>query len=80
MRLNFQLHPTEPVNYRGSYTTGSKGIVDIELAMYQSAAGTVITDIIIIIIAPRIVVITTTMLLLLLKLTVSGQEEGGLRS
>jgi hypothetical protein len=34
-------NPTEPANYRGSYTTVSKEIVDIEIAMYQSA-GTIV--------------------------------------
>jgi hypothetical protein len=41
IRLKIQLHPTEPANYRGSYTTVSKEIVDIEIAMYQSA-GTIV--------------------------------------
>ena len=36
-------NPTEPANYRGSYTTASKEIVDIEIAMYQSG-GTVSND------------------------------------
>ena len=30
-------NPTEPANYRGSYTTASKEIVDIEIAMCQGA-------------------------------------------
>jgi len=34
IHLNFQLYPIEPANYRGSYTKGSKEIVDIEIAMY----------------------------------------------
>jgi hypothetical protein len=29
-------NPTEPANYRGAYSRGSKEIVDIEIAMYQS--------------------------------------------
>ena len=56
-------NPTEPANYTGSYITASREIVDIEIAMYQSA-GTIVT---------------TAMQLLLLKLTASEeeQEEGG---
>jgi len=34
-------NPTESANYRGSYTTASKEIVDIEIAMHQST-GTII--------------------------------------
>ena len=30
---------TEPCNYRGSYATGSKKVVDIEIAMYGNALG-----------------------------------------
>jgi hypothetical protein len=41
--MNFYPNPTEPANYTGSYTTGSKEIVGIEIAMYQSA-GIVIID------------------------------------
>ena len=37
IRLNFQLHPTEPANYTGSYTTVSKEIANTEIAMSQSA-------------------------------------------
>ena len=40
-------NPTEPANYRGSYTTVRKEIVDIEIGMYRSA-GTIIIDTIII--------------------------------
>ena len=36
-------NPTEPANYRGSYSTASKEIVDIEIAMYQSAGTLVMT-------------------------------------
>ena len=68
---------TEPANYRGSYTTARKEIVDIEIAMYQSAGTLIIGTITI---AARTIV-TTMQLLWLLKLTVSqGQEEGGLRN
>jgi hypothetical protein len=35
--LNFQLHPTEPANYRGSHTTGSKEIADIEVIKHRNA-------------------------------------------
>jgi hypothetical protein len=35
-------HPTEPANYRGSYTTGLIEIVVIEITMYR-AAGTIST-------------------------------------
>jgi hypothetical protein len=64
--LNFQPHPTEPANYRGSNNTEAKEIADIEIPMYQSA-GTIVT---------------TAVQLLLLKLTASEeeQEEGGLRN
>jgi hypothetical protein len=50
IRLNFQLHPTEPANYRGFYTKGSKEIVDIEIARYENS-GTIIA--VSITIAPR---------------------------
>ncbi len=59
----------------GSYTTASKEIVDVEIAMYQSA-GTIIISIITI--EPRTTVITA-MELFLPKLTIS-EEEGGLRN
>ena len=59
-------NPTEPANYRGSYTATSKEVVDIKIAMCQSAS-TIVT--------------TAIELFLVLKLTVSEeQEEGGLRS
>jgi len=58
------LDSTEPANYRGSYTTKSKEIVDIEIAMYQSA-GMVIPGTITI--EPGTIVITA-MKLFLLKL------------
>jgi hypothetical protein len=76
IRLNFQLHPTEPAKYRGSYTAASKEIVDIEIAIYRNA-GIVISYTITV--APETIVIAT--MGLLLKLTVSEeQEEGGLRN
>jgi hypothetical protein len=77
IRLNFQLSPTEPANYTGSYTTGAKEIVDIEIAMYQSA-GTLITDTLTI--AARRTVTTAMQMLWLLKLTVSQEQVGGLRN
>jgi hypothetical protein len=46
----FMLPPTEPAYYTGSYTRGSKEIVDIEIAMFENA-GAIITDSTII--APR---------------------------
>jgi hypothetical protein len=58
-------NPTEPANYRGSYTTARKEIVDIEIAMYQSA-GTIVT--------------AATQMLLLPKPTVSQEQIGGLRN
>ena len=60
-------HPIEPVNYRGTYTTMRKRIVDTEIAMKQSS---------------RTLLITTMEMLSLLKLTVSEEqeEEGGLRT
>jgi hypothetical protein len=69
-------NPTEPANYRGSYTTARKEIVDIEIAMYQSA-GTLITNTITI--AARTIV-TTMQMLWLLKLTVSQEQVGALRN
>jgi hypothetical protein len=33
IHLNFQLHPTEPVNSKGSCTTASKEILDVQIAM-----------------------------------------------
>ncbi len=68
-------NPTEPANYRGSYTTVSKEIVDIEITMYQSV-GTIIIGTITV--EPGTLVITAIELLLL-KLTVI-EEEGGLRN
>jgi hypothetical protein len=44
IHLNFQLHPTEPANYRDSYTTASKEIVDTEIGMCLSD-GIIMTDI-----------------------------------
>jgi hypothetical protein len=67
-------NPTEPANYRGSYNTASKEIVDIETAMYRNA-GTIITATITI--EPWTIVIISMQLLF--KLTVS-EEEGGLRN
>jgi hypothetical protein len=67
-------NPTEPANYRGSYTTISKEIVDIEIAMCRNA-GIVTTGIITI----RLETMITTTMGLLLKLTVC-EEEGGLRN
>jgi hypothetical protein len=58
------LGSTEPANYRGSYTTASKEIVDIEITMYQTA-GTIVM---------------TAVKLLLLKLRISDEQEGGLRN
>ena len=72
--MNFYPNPDEPANYRGSYTTVSQEIVDIEIAMYQSAE-IVKTDTITI--EPRTIVITAVELLL--KLTIS-EHEGGLRN
>src|SRR5215212_4576732 len=37
IHLNFQLHPTEPANYTGSYTTLRKEIEDIGIATYRNA-------------------------------------------
>jgi hypothetical protein len=66
IHLIFQLHPTEPANYTGSYTTFMKEIVDIEIAMHQSS---------------RPILVTSTQNLSLLKLTVSKEREGrGLRT
>jgi hypothetical protein len=67
-------NPTEPANYRGSYTAASKELVDIEIAMCRNS-GIVITDTITIGLGTMV----TTTIELLLKLTVSG-EEGGLRN
>ena len=65
IRLNFQLHPTEPANYMGSYTTVRKEIVDREIAKHQSS---------------RTILTTAMQMLSLFKLTVSEEEEeGGLR-
>ena len=47
-------HPTEPANYRSSYSSASKEVVDIKIALCQSAC---------------IIVTTAIELLLLLKLT-----------
>ena len=71
-------NPTEPANYRGSNTRGSKEIVGIETAMYENAR-TVTRDTITI--APRIIVTIAAMqLFLLLKPKVSAHEEGGTRN
>lgn len=69
-------NPTEPANYTSSYTTARKEIVDIEIAMYQSA-GTLIIETITI--AARTIV-TTVQMLWLLKLTISQEQVGGLRN
>lgn len=74
-RVKFVSDSTEPANFRGSYTAGSRDTVDIEIAMYQSAR-IVITDTITI--APRTIV-TTAMQPLSLKQTVS-EQEGGLKN
>jgi hypothetical protein len=65
IRLTFQLHPTEPANYTGSYTRVRKRTVDTEIAMHQGSRRTILT--------------TTMQMLPVLKLTVSEeeQEEGG---
>ncbi len=55
-------NPTEPANYRGSYNTASKEIVDIEIAMYHTVGITV----------------TSAMKPLLLNPTLSKEQEGGL--
>jgi hypothetical protein len=65
IHLNFQPHPTEAANYTGSYTSVRKGIVDIEIAMYQSA-GTVIIIIDTSTIAAKTIVTAATQMLLLL--------------
>lgn len=76
-RTDIVLGSTEPDNYRGSYTTASKEIVEIEIeiGMYESAriiiTGTITIE--------SVTTITTTTELLLLKLTVS-EEKGGLRT
>ena len=67
-------NPTEPANYRGSYTTASKEIVDIEIAMCRNA-GIVTTRIITIDLGTMV----TTTIGLLLELAVY-EEEGGLRN
>jgi hypothetical protein len=56
---------TAPANYTGSFTTVSKEIVDTEIAMHQGS---------------RIIVTTAMQMLSLLKLTVSEEQEGGLRN
>lgn len=73
IRLDFQPHPTEPALYRGSYTTGSKEIVDTEITLHRNA-GIVIEHTITIL--PEIRV--ASMMKVLLKLTVC--EQGGLRN
>jgi hypothetical protein len=55
-------NPTEPANYRGSNTTVSREIVDIEIAMYQSAG--IITGTITI---EPVATVATTMQVLFLK-------------
>ena len=61
-------NPTEPVNYRGSNTRGSKEIVDIEIAMPRNAG---IIAVVTGIIAIGFVTIVATTLELLHKLTIS---------
>jgi hypothetical protein len=61
------LDSTEPANYRGSYTAVPKEIVDIEIAMYQSAAAAIIT-ITGTITIESVTAVTATMELLLLLL------------
>jgi hypothetical protein len=66
------LDSTEPANYRGSYTTGSKDIADIEVTMHRNAEiieidGTVTIGLLTIVITTRE---------MLRKLTFSEQEGG----
>jgi hypothetical protein len=65
------LHPTEPANYTGSNTSVSKQIVDVEIAMHQSAG--IITETITI---ESLTTVTIATELLLLQLTVSGEKKG----
>jgi len=65
----FSVHPTEPANYRGSYTTGSKETVDIEIAMCRNTGIGTTT-----IIASCLESMVTTMGLLL-KLTGCEEKE-----
>ena len=71
-------NPTEPANYTSSYTTISKVIADTEIAMHQSAGKAIIIDTISV--APRTIVTTAIEQMILLKLTVSKEQEGGLRN
>jgi hypothetical protein len=72
IRLKIQLHPTEPANYTGSYTTVQKQIVDTKIAMSQSA-NSVITYAVNI---ARGTAITTAMQMLwLLKPKVCEEQE-----
>ncbi|MDQ3837085.1 MAG: hypothetical protein M3270_09155 [Thermoproteota archaeon] len=64
IRLNFQLHPTEPANYTGSYTRVRKIIVDTEIAVHRSS---------------RTILITAKQILSLLVTVSEEHEEGGLR-
>jgi hypothetical protein len=66
IRLNFQLHPTEPANYRGSYTAVSKEIVDIEISLYRHARIVIIGTITV-----ALGTIATIAMKLLLKRTLS---------
>jgi hypothetical protein len=67
------LDSTEPANYTGSYTTVSKEIIDIEIAMRNRNAPEL---------KYNTLVTATQVLLSLLKLTVSEEQEekGGLRN
>jgi hypothetical protein len=65
-------NPTEPANYRGSYTTASKEIVDIEIAMSRNN-GIVTTRIITIGLGTMV----ASTMELLLKLMMS-EVQGGL--
>jgi hypothetical protein len=76
-RVKSVSHPTEPANYRGSYTTVFKEIVDTEISMYRSYRTVTIDTITI---APRTKITTAMQMLWLLKLTGSQEQEGGLRN
>jgi hypothetical protein len=65
-------HPTEPANYRGSYTTISKELVDTEITM-RSDGVTIMTGIIT---TAALEATAKTIMELLLSMRVS--EEGGL--
>jgi hypothetical protein len=75
-RNRYRSGSTEPANYRGSYTTARKEIVDIEIAMHQNSRTLLIDTI------ARTAIVTTAIqqMLWLLKLTLSREQEGGLRN